>query len=52
MSIPFTHLDKLYINGQWLPTADSEAVLNPATEAVITMLPLVFNNSGRAAFVP
>lgn len=39
MSIPFTQLDKLYIDGQWVAVQDTEAVLNPATEAVIGHAP-------------
>jgi len=41
MSIPFTHLDKLYIDGCWVAADGAcEAVLNPATEAVIGHAPV------------
>ena len=49
MSIPFTHLDKLYIDGHWVPTADNEAVLNPATEAVIGHAPVGDHSTAEAA---
>jgi acyl-CoA reductase-like NAD-dependent aldehyde dehydrogenase len=40
MSIPFTDIDKLYINGEWVAVQGTEAVLNPATEAVIGHAPV------------
>lgn len=42
MTIPFTHFDGLYINGQWLPPTggEKEAVINPGTEAVIGFAPV------------
>ncbi|TDV72646.1 aldehyde dehydrogenase family protein [Pseudomonas sp. LP_7_YM] len=49
MSIPFTQLDKLYIAGQWVAVRDTEAVLNPATEAVIGHAPLGDHSSADAA---
>ncbi|WP_296254236.1 MULTISPECIES: aldehyde dehydrogenase family protein [unclassified Pseudomonas] len=49
MSIPFTQLDKLYINGQWVAVQHTEAVLNPATEAVIGHAPLGDHSSADAA---
>jgi len=40
MSVPFTQLDKLYIDGAWVDVdGPREAVLNPATEAVIGHAP-------------
>ena len=36
MTVPFTHIDRLYIDGQWVaPQAGREAVINPATGATI-----------------
>ena len=41
MSVPFTHLDKLYINGRWEPAGGgTEPILNPATEALIGHAPV------------
>tara|TARA_R110000751_G_C13775758_1_gene480586 strand:+ start:81 stop:1571 length:1491 start_codon:yes stop_codon:yes gene_type:complete len=41
MSIPFSHLDKLYINGLWETASEgTEAILNPATEEVIGHAPV------------
>ena len=40
MTVPFTHIDRLYIDGSWAaPQAGHEAVLNPATGAVIGEAP-------------
>ncbi|KUR76705.1 aldehyde dehydrogenase family protein [Novosphingobium sp. Fuku2-ISO-50] len=40
MTIPFTHIDHVYINGAWAaPEAGHEAVINPATGAVIGQAP-------------
>jgi acyl-CoA reductase-like NAD-dependent aldehyde dehydrogenase len=49
MSTPFTHIDKLYIGGQWVATQGTEAVLNPATEAVIGHAPVGDPGSTEAA---
>ncbi len=41
MDIPFTDITKLYIDGRWVAgDQPSEAVLNPATEAVIGHAPV------------
>lgn len=41
MSIPFTDIDKLYIDGGWHAAgSDREAVINPATETVIGLAPV------------
>jgi acyl-CoA reductase-like NAD-dependent aldehyde dehydrogenase len=42
MTIPFTHFDRLYINGEWHApeSGETEAVLDPATEEVIGMAPV------------
>jgi aldehyde dehydrogenase (NAD+) len=41
MTIPFTHIDQLYIDGLWhAPEGGREAVINPATEAVIGEAPV------------
>ncbi len=42
MNIPFTHLDSLYINGAWVrpESAQTEPIINPATEAVIGHAPV------------
>jgi acyl-CoA reductase-like NAD-dependent aldehyde dehydrogenase len=42
MNIPFTHLDRLYINGEWHTpqSGETEAIVNPATEEVIGMAPV------------
>ena len=40
MTIPFTDIERLYINGGWHAAADREAVLNPATEEVIGEAPV------------
>ncbi|HET9628462.1 MAG TPA: aldehyde dehydrogenase family protein [Novosphingobium sp.] len=42
MTIPFTNIDKLYINNVWVKPqgGDTEAVLNPATEEIIGHAPL------------
>ena len=34
-AIPYTHLDKLYIDGNWERACGTEPVLNPATELPI-----------------
>ncbi|MEH6499427.1 MAG: aldehyde dehydrogenase family protein, partial [Pseudoalteromonas distincta] len=41
MTIPFTHLNKLYINGRWeAGSENAEAIINPATEEVIGHAPV------------
>ncbi len=41
MTVPFTEIDRLFIDGAWVaPEAGSEAVINPATGAVIGHAPL------------
>ena len=41
MTVPFTHIDRIYVDGQWLaPETASEAVINPATGAIIGHAPL------------
>ncbi|PCC99541.1 aldehyde dehydrogenase family protein [Halopseudomonas pelagia] len=41
MIIPFTHLNKLYINGRWEAGSEgAEAIINPATEEVIGHAPV------------
>ncbi|HGH4336719.1 TPA: aldehyde dehydrogenase family protein [Pseudomonas aeruginosa] len=49
MSIPFTHLDKLYIDGAWQAAGNHEAILNPASEAVIGQAPVGDLASAEAA---
>lgn len=49
MSIPFTQLDKLYIDGRWMAVQDTDAVLNPATEAVIGHAPVGDHGNAKAA---
>ena len=40
MTVPFTHIDRLYIDGAWVaPAAGSETVINPATGAPIGEAP-------------
>ena len=40
MTIPFTHLNKLYINGRWEAGSEgAEAIINPATEELIGHAP-------------
>lgn len=40
MTVPFTHIDRLYIDGEWHAVAEREAVLNPANEDVIGEAPV------------
>jgi aldehyde dehydrogenase (NAD+) len=41
MSIPFTRIDKLYIDGNWVSaTAGTSPVINPATEDMIGLAPV------------
>lgn len=49
MTIPFTEIDKLYIDGAWLAAANREAILNPATEQVIGNAPLGDATDAEAA---
>ena len=50
MSIPFTQLNKLYIDGAWVSAnGPTEAVLNPATEEVIGQAPVGDTASADAA---
>ena len=50
MSIPFTHIDHLYIDGRWIaPEGGFEAVINPATGATIGQAPLASETQVDAA---
>lgn len=50
MTVPFTQIDRLYIDGQWVaPEAGTEAVINPATGAVIGQAPLASTAQVEAA---
>lgn len=50
MTIPFTQIDTLYINGAKVaPEAGTEAVINPATEAVIGQAPVASLSQVAAA---
>jgi len=50
MSVPFTQLDKLYIDGAWVEAdGPREAVINPATETVIGHAPTGDLHSADAA---
>lgn len=49
MTIPFTHLDKLYIDGSWQAASRTEDVLNPATEEVIGRAPVGSAGTAEAA---
>jgi aldehyde dehydrogenase (NAD+) len=41
MTTPFTNLDRIYVDGAWhAPEGGTEAVINPATEAVIGHAPV------------
>jgi aldehyde dehydrogenase (NAD+) len=48
-TVPFTAIDKLYINGLWEQADGTEAVLNPATEIVIGHAPVGSAAGARAA---
>ena len=39
-TVPYTHIKNLYIDGSWAKAHGDEAVLNPATEAVIGHAPV------------
>jgi acyl-CoA reductase-like NAD-dependent aldehyde dehydrogenase len=49
MGVPFTNLDRLYIDGAWQTAPDHDDVLNPATEAVIGRAPVGNAASADAA---
>lgn len=51
MTIPFTELNRLYIDGQWIPphSRQYEAVINPATEEVIGHAPVGGEAEAKAA---
>lgn len=50
MTIPFTDIDKLYIDGAWVDAgAERDEVLNPATEAVIGRAPVGTAQAADAA---
>ncbi|KJS09740.1 MAG: aldehyde dehydrogenase [Gammaproteobacteria bacterium BRH_c0] len=51
MSVPFTNISELYINGQWVKPASGhyEAVQNPATEEVIGQAPVAGTEDADAA---
>src|SRR3546814_16897237 len=41
MTVPFTTIDKLYINGEWIDSGpEREDVINPATETLIGRAPV------------
>jgi aldehyde dehydrogenase (NAD+) len=46
---PYTHIDKLYIDGHWEKVSGSDPVLNPATEALIGQAPVGDAAAARAA---
>ncbi|MDE2563052.1 MAG: aldehyde dehydrogenase family protein [Sphingomonadales bacterium] len=50
MTVPFTHIDHLYIDGRWVaPEAGGETVLNPATGAAIGEAPVASGAQVEAA---
>ncbi|TVV77154.1 aldehyde dehydrogenase family protein [Sphingomonas solaris] len=49
MDVPFTDIDRLYIDGRWEAVAGRDAVLNPATEAVIGEAPVGDAAAAQAA---
>jgi aldehyde dehydrogenase (NAD+) len=50
MSVPFTHIRHLYIDGQWFePSAGLEAIINPATEETIGHAPVGGRDAVEAA---
>lgn len=50
MNVPFTHIDRIYIDGQWIaPEAGREVVLNPATGEVIGEAPVASTAQVEAA---
>jgi aldehyde dehydrogenase (NAD+) len=48
-TVPYTHIQSLYINGRWEKVAAGEPVLNPATEAAIGHAPVGDTTAARAA---
>jgi aldehyde dehydrogenase (NAD+) len=48
-TVPYTHIDQLYIDGHWEKVSGSDPVLNPATEALIGQAPLGDAAAARAA---
>lgn len=38
-NVPYTNLNKLFIDGQWVSTGDFEPVLNPSTEEIVGLAP-------------
>jgi acyl-CoA reductase-like NAD-dependent aldehyde dehydrogenase len=40
MQLPIQNLDKLYINGEWVPTDQHDDIINPADESVIGRAPV------------
>ncbi|RYY29079.1 MAG: aldehyde dehydrogenase family protein [Sphingomonadales bacterium] len=40
MTIPFTKFDGVYIGNEWVTAADTDPVINPATEEVIGLAPV------------
>src|SRR5277367_5247023 len=48
-TVPYTDISNLYINGRWEKVQAGEAVLNPATEAVIGHAPVGDAAAARAA---
>src|SRR5208282_2547874 len=49
MATPYTHIDKLYIDGRWEKAVGTEAVLNPATELAIGHAPVGNAAAARGA---
>lgn len=51
MTVPYTDISELYINGQWLKPASGhyEAVVNPATEEIIGEAPVATAADAEAA---
>lgn len=50
MTVPFTHIDHLYIDGRWVaPEAGRETVLNPATGTTIGEAPVASGAQVEAA---
>jgi aldehyde dehydrogenase (NAD+) len=50
MTVPYTQIDKLFINGAWAaPEAGTDAVINPASEAVIGHAPVASAAQVQAA---
>jgi acyl-CoA reductase-like NAD-dependent aldehyde dehydrogenase len=48
-TVPYTHIKNLYIDGRWAKAHGEEAVLNPATEAVIGHAPVGDTAAAHAA---